>query len=194
MSTFTTSENKRLLKALKLDDERAFENIFNKMYDKLCAFINTYTKDHALAEDIVQQSMMKLWEKRKELREETNISAFLFTISRNQFIDRYRKDRKNILLTDDMHLEVILDFETETEYNLNTRRKRLNQAIENLPTKCKEVFKLRQKDNLRNKEIASYLGISEKTVEDHISRALRIIRKNAVNAYYFITSIAQSIM
>ncbi|MBW2962468.1 RNA polymerase sigma factor [Mesonia aestuariivivens] len=110
-------------------------------------------KDRISAEDIVQQSFIKLWGKRKELPSDTIISAFLFTVSRNLFIDIYRKERRKISISDEIHLEAVLDGESESSETLNIRRQKLKIAVENLPAKCKEVFKLRQKDNLKIKKL-----------------------------------------
>ncbi|WBL23007.1 RNA polymerase sigma-70 factor [Zunongwangia sp. HRR-M8] len=177
MSTSQHSLNGELLISLKKGDENTFGYIFDAFYEKLLAFTIGYTKDKAVAEDIVQQSFIKLWEKRKNLAEDTVIDAYLFTLCRNNFIDRYRKERNTILLTDELYLESVLESESESDEKTAYKKQLLHKAITKLPEKCKEVFLLKQNENLRNKEIAAYLKISEKTVEDHISRAMRLLRR-----------------
>ncbi len=173
---YTFSENKLLIKHLKTGKEAAFQFVFNALFDKLTTFIMSYTNDKALAKDIVQTCFMKMWEKRFELNEDITLIPYMFTMCRNQFIDTYRQNKK-ILRSDEAYFEAILEIENESEkINIQQKRK-LDKAIEKLPKKCKEVFLLRQKDNLKIEEIANYLGISKKTVEDHISRAFRLLRQ-----------------
>ncbi|WP_386270373.1 RNA polymerase sigma factor [Zunongwangia endophytica] len=177
VSTSQYSKNEEFLISLKKSDENTFGHIFETFYEKLLAFTIGYTRDKAIAEDIVQQSFIKLWEKRKDLADDTMIDAYLFTLCRNKFIDKYRKERKIVLLTDELYLESALESENESDEKTAYKKQLLHKAITKLPEKCKEVFLLKQKENLRNKEIAAYLKISEKTVEDHISRAMRLLRK-----------------
>ncbi|MCL6219836.1 RNA polymerase sigma factor [Zunongwangia pacifica] len=176
VATGKYSKNEELLSSLKNGDEKAFEYIFDTLHDKLLAFAMGYTRDKAIAKDLVQQSFIKLWEKRKDLAENTIIPAYMFTVCRNNFIDKYRQDQKKVLLTDKIYLESVLDAEAESEEKMLYKKQLLEQAIEKLPKKCKEVFLLKHKENLRQKEIAAYLEISEKTVEDHVSRAMRMLR------------------
>jgi len=176
VATSKYSKNEELLSSLKNGDEKAFEYIFDTLHDKLLAFAMGYTRDKAIAKDLVQQSFIKLWEKRKDLAENTIIPAYMFTVCRNNFIDKYRQDQKKVLLTDKIYLESVLDAEAESEEKMLYKKQLLEQAIEKLPKKCKEVFLLKHKENLRHKEIAAYLEISEKTVEDHVSRAMRMLR------------------
>ena len=180
MSQYSFENNEKLIHRLQAGDSKCFRYIFNELVDPLTAFIYTYTQDQALAEDIVQHSFMKLWEKRTSLNPQAFLKTFLFTIAHNRFIDIYRKEKKQVYLTDTIYLETVLETEELSEENLKPRLEQIDKAIESLPKKCKEVFLLKRQHNLKNKEIAEYLGISIKTVEDHISRALRIIRQQVL--------------
>jgi|TARA_B100000953_G_C18033068_1_gene423505 RNA polymerase sigma-70 factor (ECF subfamily) len=180
MSQYSFKNNEKLIQRLQAGDSECFQYIFNELVEPLTAFIYTYTQDEALAEDIVQHSFMKLWEKRTSLNPQAFLKTFLFTIAHNRFIDIYRKEKKQVYLTDTIYLETVLETEELNEENLKPRLEQIDKAIESLPKKCKEVFLLKRQHNLKNKEIAEYLGISIKTVEDHISRALRLIRKQVL--------------
>ena len=162
---------------MRSGEEDAFKFIFNALYEKLTAFIAGYTKDQVLAEDIVQHTFMKLWEKRKQLDSNTSLEPFIFKMCRNRFIDLYRTERNTVMLSDELYLNSVLIIEHESPENYDAQKQILKKAVEKLPKKCREVFLLRQNDNLKNKEIAQFLGISEKTVEDHIARAFRLIKK-----------------
>ncbi|MCL6220898.1 RNA polymerase sigma factor [Zunongwangia pacifica] len=180
MSQYSFKHNEKLIHCLRAGDSQCFQFIFNELVEPLTAFIYTYTRDEALAEDIVQHSFMKLWEKRTFLDPQASLKTFLFTITHNRFIDLYRKDKKQVYLTDTIYMETVLETEELNEENLKPRLEQIDKAIESLPKKCREVFLLKREHNLKNREIAEYLGISIKTVEDHISRALRIIRQQVL--------------
>ncbi|WP_417885755.1 RNA polymerase sigma factor [Zunongwangia sp.] len=180
MSQYSFDNNEKLIHHLQAGDVECFQYIFNELVEPLTAFIYTYTHDEALAEDIVQHSFMKLWEKRTFLDPQGSLKTFLFTITHNRFIDLYRKDKKQVYLTDTIYIETVLETEELNEENLKPRLEQIDKAIENLPQKCREVFLLKRENNLKNKEIAEYLEISIKTVEYHISRGLRIIRQQVL--------------
>tara|TARA_B100002049_G_scaffold216066_1_gene181806 strand:- start:342 stop:920 length:579 start_codon:yes stop_codon:yes gene_type:complete len=180
------NQDEKLVQGLRKGDPLCFKFIFDKLYDPLIVFTYGYTHDIALAEDIVQHCFMKLWEKRESLDQTASLKTFLYTIARNRFVDLYRKDNKNVLLSDTIYLEAILESEETSEDDLESRMEQIDRAVENLPKKCKQVFLMKRQDNLRNQEIADYLGISLKTVEDHVSRALRIIREHILFIIIFI--------
>lgn len=188
MSKYSFEHNQRLILHLQDGDKECFRYVFEKLIEPLTAFIYTYTRDEDLAQDIVQHSFMRLWEKRASLDPNASLKTFLFTISRNRFIDLYRKDKKHVYLTDTLYLEAVLETEELNEEDLKPRLDKIDRAIDNLPKKCREVFLLKRQHNLKNKEIAQYLNVSVKTVEDHISRALRLIRQQVVVELILIAS------
>ena len=183
---YSLNHDEKLVQGLRKGDSLCFKFIFDKLYDPLIAFTYGYTHDTALAEDIVQHCFMKLWEKRESLDQTASLKTFLSTIARNRFVDLYRKDKKKVLLSDTIYLEAILEAEETSEEDLQSRVEQIDRAVDNLPKKCKEVFLMKRQDNLRNQEIADYLGISLKTVEDHVSRALRLIREQLLLSIIFI--------
>ena len=175
------TNNKTLIKLLRKGEEISFNYLIDKYHHKLCVYADSLLNDSDLAEDIVQNVFIKVWEKREFLREGTSIQSFLHKLVYNEFIDHYRKHSRVIPL-EKKHIDE-LDFMTLEENN--THINRINEIVKlevnRLPDKCKHIFLLSKKEGLTNVEISDHLGISTKTVEYHIAKAFKIIR-NEVEA------------
>jgi RNA polymerase sigma-70 factor (family 1) len=161
----------------KRNDELAFNTLFTKHYKTLVAFITTYTRNKDLSEDIVQQSFIVLWNKRRDTMFLGCAKNYLYTIAYNQFVDHYRKSvRKNSLL-EEMRIEILRNSIEEDEEVLENRIKKLRVIIDTLPPKCKEILLMSRQQGLKYKEIANRLNLSPRTVEEQIRIALRKIKK-----------------
>lgn len=178
-----------LLGGLKNDDEIAFRVIFNRYYSRLYYFILDFIPFEDLAENIIQDTFITLWTKRKELTDNTNFSAYLYTVARNNCIYRLRdqKYRKKLFAN---HFSDAVELETNLEVlaTVNTSAftfEEIDQIIQEtlagLPPQCKKVFLLRFEEK-KNKEIAEELRISVKVVEKHISKGLKAF-KTALKDY-----------
>lgn len=169
-----------LFAKVKEDDERALESLFLNYFPRLKNFAQSIVRDELLAQDIVQEIFVKLWEKRKEIRI-VNIEAFLYRLVRNQCIDHVKylkvvENKKAEIGASALFEELYrIDFVRNEPYVLI--EKELNDAIEDLirklPDRCREVFVLSRLKGLKNAEIAQQLGINIKNVERHITRALK---------------------
>jgi len=146
----------------------------DSLYNKLCAYAFTLTKNHANAEDIVQNVFVEVWINRKNLNPDFSITNYLYKSVYNGFIDHYRKLRPVVHL-EKKYLEAIdLVVQNEQE-NLDELMTLVNLEINKLPSKCKQIFLLNKKDGLTHIEISEYLNVSIKTVEGHITRAFKIL-------------------
>ncbi|MTI29334.1 RNA polymerase sigma-70 factor, partial [Xanthovirga aplysinae] len=144
---------------------------------------NGILKDKSLAEEQVQDVFLKMWENRLSLNDEISIFPYLVTSVRNKCYDLIRHDKvkqKYIDHVQKSYQDQILnyDYTDLTDEIIHD----LTQSVEQLPEKCKQVFKLSRFDELSHKEIAHRLKISPKTVENQISKALRFLR-NALKKY-----------
>lgn len=175
------SDDKTLLEALKRGEVAAFEHIYKTHYDHLLNYADRLLQDFEAAQDIVQEVYYKIWENREKLDITVSIQSYLFksvynhsvnTINHQKYVRQY--EEKQIK---ELYFSTIVET-PESEINLwqEDIEKALNEAIENLPEKCREVFKLSKIEGLKNREIAEKLKISEKTVERHMSIALNKLK------------------
>ncbi|MFI1771462.1 RNA polymerase sigma factor [Thalassobellus citreus] len=166
-----------LLKAIKKDDNEAFKELFDKYYQQLVSYTITFTNDLSLAEDIVQQTFIILWEKRADFEINKSIKSYLYTVSHNTYIDYYRKLKRQDSFLDDLKYEA-LNRQTIEDNDLTEKRiKQLKAIIEELPPRCKEILLLNKTKGLKYSEIAKLLDISNKTVESQMRIAFKKIRE-----------------
>jgi len=178
MKDKTKNSDRALITSLKNGNIASFDKLFAKYSEKLYIFAIGYLKKQEDAEGLVQEVFIKVWEKRIELKEDLSFKSFLFTIAYNTIIDFFRKWskeeecleylRKNLNLT---HNEV----EKKVEYSELEELTR--KTIEKLSPKRKLIYRLSRQKELTNKEIAERLKISIKTVEYHMSLALKFLKE-----------------
>jgi RNA polymerase sigma-70 factor (ECF subfamily) len=130
-----------------------------------------------LAEDIVQNVFLKLWENREKLNPKFSIKGFLYRSIYNEFIDQYRKNVK-LTIVEELYTNKLKIIATEEVSNQTTKLFDLvKKEIKNLPPKCKQMFLLSKKEGLTNLEIAEYLNVTTKAVERQMTIAFSFIRK-----------------
>ena len=169
-----------LVKAMKNGDQLAFNAIHNMYYDKLTAFVRMYTKDIQDAEDIVQDTFIKIWNAKDKLDTIDSFNSYLYRMAYNAFLDGRRKDVKEQNMLDSWKYKRMLDTIEEDDELKKRRIQKLKAAIELLPPRCKEVFLLCKFENRSHDEIATALSISKKTVQAQMCKAYTLIR-NALN-------------
>lgn len=163
-----------LLQLLKQDDEAAFTSIYNRYWDKLFAISFNHCKQKSLAEEIVQDIFMSLWGRRNSL-EITHLSSYLATAAKfSVFKYLLREKKRNELLTENVSFEPT----TSEDERINARflLDYINGIVETLPPQCKLVFRYSRENELSISEIAEKMQISSKTVESHLSKALKALR------------------
>ncbi len=166
-----------LIKNLSKGDPFAFEEIFSKYSNRLYQFSRSWLKSEADAEEIVQEVFLKLWERKKELKTETSFQSYLFTITLN-FIKKHfnRKAR-----ADQYKHEFLAGFsgendQLEVSITYQDLLNKLEILIAQLPEKRKQIFIERKQNNKPVKLIAEEFGITPKTVENQLTRALNFLR------------------
>ncbi|MEQ8421656.1 MAG: RNA polymerase sigma-70 factor [Arenibacter algicola] len=168
------SKNQQLAQRLILGDCKAYDFLMNSYYQLLCVYAQSLCNDRDMAEDIVQNVFVKIWVKRKKINPELSIKSYLYKSVYNEFINQYRKN-KPVIYLEKKYFEAI-DVVAEIEpVELEGLIKLMNTEIDNLPSKCKEIFLMNKKEGLTHTEISEYLNISIKTVEGHITRAFKIL-------------------
>lgn len=174
-----------LIGNLRKGDPFAFEEIFARYSNKLYRFSFDYLKSEADAEEIVQEVFLKLWEKRKEIKSETSFQAYLFTITLN-FIRRYfnrkaRADRYKHEFLEQFSKE---NDQVEVSLTYQDLLNKLEILINQLPEKRKQIFIERKQHDKPVKQIAEELGITPKTVENQLTRALNFLRSELQKEHF----------
>lgn len=170
--------NEILITSLSNGDEDAYNFLIDTYHNKLCVYANSLIKNLYSAEDIVQNVFIKVWEQRTRLKPERSLKSFLYKAVYNEFIDLYRKNQSLLSLEKAYHEALNAIVLEEDSESLQRMVNVINNEIENLPTKCKEVFVLSKKEGLTNIEIAEHLEVSVKTVEAQITKAFSILRSS----------------
>lgn len=179
------SNNINLLNiSLKEGDTRAYQTLFDMYYVRLLSYMSTYTKNEDHAKDIVQEAFIRLWKNRQNIDTKASIPAFLHKIAHNIFIDKYRKNKRKQNLLHSLSYEAVNNLAEEENEDFTIKKiEFVKKSVEELPPRCKEVFKLSKYEGLKYSEIAKTLKISVKTVEAQMGKAFSIIRKRAKEHY-----------
>lgn len=173
----------QLLEGLRNDDEAAFKVIYNTYYPKLYYFVLEFIPLKETAENIVQDTFVTLWNKRNVLKDNSNLSSYLFTVAKNNALNSLRDQKYNqkiISNTQDVG-ELKLNFEALSTVDTSVCaftdiEKIIEETLFSLPPQCRKVFELSRFQEMKNREIAEELNISIKTVEGHISKGIRTFR------------------
>ncbi|GAA3959426.1 RNA polymerase sigma-70 factor [Mucilaginibacter dorajii] len=164
-----------LIAQLQLGDETALAAIYRKYWQQLYLSAYNVLKDKLACEDIIQELFIKLWNNRDNIEINVSLKAYLYAATRYEV---YRQV-KNGRVTADVFDRLFECLQTPAEYeNIEYKElmARVSLVVSTLPDKCREVYKLSREDYLSHKQIASRLNISTKTVENHLTKALRQLR------------------
>lgn len=157
--------------------QESFTDFFDYYFIRLCQFASTIVKSDLLAEEIVLDVFLKLWENSKTLDTINNIETYLYISIRNKSINVLKKEQKfHFDILEDSYIQ-LADYNPSAESNLIEHEMfgALNEAVMQLPSKCKIIFKLIREDGLNRNEVAQVLNISVKTVDNQIAIAIRKI-------------------
>jgi len=162
-------------------DDTAFEQLFKAHYKALHIYVNTMIRDEEMAEEIVQNRFMKFWENRELLNIETSIKAYLYKCVHNDTLN-FLKHEKVKTRYQNYALYSSQDSEPASHrIELNELESRVHGAMEDLPEQCRLIFHMSRFEELKYREIAEHLGLSIKTVESQMGKALRILRLKLVD-------------
>lgn len=173
-------KSKEDLTALVKDKpELVFETIFRAYYDKLFHIARTYLGTKEDAEEITQNVFLNLWSNIIHIGDINNLNHYLFTLTKNACFNhlKHRKVKSNYHSekTVAVHTQY-LQSDTESYVLENELRKKIDDAIADLPEKCRTIFVQSRFDGLKNRQIAKVHGISKRTVDNHISKGIRHLK------------------
>jgi len=178
--------DQELVQLLQQGDKKAFDALYGRYWRKLYLLAYQKLRSRELAEELVQDLFISLWTKRESLRITSSVGAYLGMAVRYMVIKLFQKERVHHQYEQTAALAPAYGNTTEDEVFFHDLQEVIEQEINKLPEKCREVFQLSRHDNLSGKEISLKLHVSEKTVENHIGKALRLLRLNLKD---FITSV-----
>jgi RNA polymerase sigma-70 factor (family 1) len=170
------------IKELKDGDQLYFRQVFDQYHQKLYFFILCKIKSDYIAEEVVQMAFTKLWQSRQTLQEEFTLSTQLFRIATTILIDYLRKYNNKDAVTirlDVLDIEKGIDSTNEKMRGAELQ-KRISEAVNDLPPVRKQVFEMSREQGMSHREIAETLSVSSKTVETHIYKALKQIKKHII--------------
>jgi RNA polymerase sigma-70 factor (ECF subfamily) len=156
--------------------EKEFEKIFREYFDVLSNIAYNVVHDEDTAKDLVQQVYLKLWQKKDKLQIRGKVKSYLHRAVVNTCLNYIEKNKKLSPLDETVYNVKVAEADTSNQTPVEEVEKGVRQAIELLPEKCRIVFSLSRFSGMKNKEIAEYLGISIKSVEKHIGKALKQLR------------------
>ena len=162
------------LERVRCGDEAAFESLFRAFAPGLCAFVARYVGSRAVGEELVQDLFLKLWQKRAELAVEQGVTTYLFTAARNRAINYLRHEAVAARAAAGV-VGRIDDASQPREAEL-LEMLDLQDAVDRLPARCRLIFTLSRQHDMTYAEIARSLGLSVKTVEVQMGRALKALR------------------
>jgi len=160
-------------------NEAAFERFFKTYYQCLLRYAFVMLRDEVMAEEMVQQVFYKLWERRTKLHIHTSGKAFLYRAVHNECLN-YLKHEKHKQAYEKQSLTIAgntCSEKTSDRLIMTELQTKLQKAISELPEQCRNIFYMNRIEELKYREIAEELGLSIKTVEAQISKALKILRK-----------------
>ncbi len=172
-----TVNERELLSRLKNGDQEAFRAVFNRYSRQLYHVAFQYLRSKSDCEEIVQEVFFKIWLHRAKIKENLPLVPYLTSIARNLI---FNKSRRKIV--EDAYMQYIMGnpkahyASPEAGVQFNEIKHLTDGFVENLPQVRQEVFRLSRVSNLSNKEIALQLNVTERTVENHIYRALKSLK------------------
>ena len=172
-----TANDKTVLKEFSRGSESAFRELFSMYYSKVLTFVGAIVKDDDVARNITQEAFIKVWERREAFSPEdgsiTSFSGYLYVIARNAALNHLRRGRETLRL-EDIYADSVSQ---EQEYLAREQELIIRLVVCRMPEKRRRVFEMSRFESIDNETIAATLGISKKTVENHISSALKEIRE-----------------
>lgn len=166
-----------LVTLLQKGNVPAFDSLFEFYSPKLYGFALKYFKNEIDADELVQEVFVKVWENRKRIKSELSFKSYLFTIALNQIRKHFNKKATSLRYLESLqHNHELFDNQSINDDNYESVLQQINQIIEQMPPRRKQIFSKSKLEGKSAREIAEELNISAGTVDNQVSEALRFIR------------------
>lgn len=179
----TIEDDIHILNNIRKGDKESFNRLFDTFFVPLCRFMYIYIENKQVIEELVLDIFAYIWEHRDTFTISISIKAYLFQSARNKCFNYIRDNKETVPLNDNIPNP---NDDTASELELYELEQIIQEAVMSLPDKCKTVFDLSRNKNKTNQEIAEQLKISVKTVEGHITKALKHIKHHLGNQYHYL--------
>lgn len=171
------NDNKQIVSALNEGHESVFDAVYRHYFKKLCTFCSQYIPDLEETEEIVQETMVWLWENRLTLKAELTLKSLLFTIVKNKALNRISHYEIKQKVHEEIHQKYESTFENPDFYDQDELFRMYRQTLEKMPKDIRETFLMNRDRSLTHKEIAAILNVSPQTVNYRIGQALKMLRQ-----------------
>ena len=165
-----------LIQNLKSGDKRALTTLYNEYWKPLYLSSYNLLRDKEICEEIIQDVFIDIWNRRRELEIKLSIKSYLYSCVRYKVFSEFKKSKVLRIELFENIQERTNTTTPESEILHEELKMQIKMVVENLPEKCKRVYKLSRNQQLTHKEISEQLNISTKTVENHITNALNMLR------------------
>lgn len=172
-----TPSDPDIVQAIRQGNEAAFESTFRKYYAKLCRYAFSLVKDEDEAEEIVQTVFVNIWDKRTELAITLSLKSYLYRAVHNYCLNRIKHEQVRAVHKEYTEYFHPKSHDSVTEViHASELEDKIENAVSALPEQCQKVFRMSRFEEMKYQEIADMLGISIKTVENQIGKALKVLR------------------
>lgn len=175
----TISDIEEIIRRLKNEDKSAVDELFGYYYPRLYHFSKSILKIENEIDDILQEVFVKIWLNRQKIGNAETFNAYIFTITKNKVLNLIRNNLRDQAFMDKLYLRTVAEeYYAPDPVEFDEIKVRIDKIVANLPERRHQVFVLSRTEGLSNKDIAQQLNISEKTVEDHITHAIKQIKNS----------------
>jgi len=176
-TVFNSLSDKELLTAIARGDDKAFTELYNRYWDKLFFIAGAKFRDLSVAEEMVQDIFLDIWNRRSELNITGDLEAYLAVSMKYKIINAQAKLKRSAEFQQYLlHHQTQQDNSTEEWLSFHELKDRLSLTVSKLPERCRITYQLSKEHGFSQKEIAAHLEISEKAVEANLSRAMKSLR------------------
>ena len=184
MTRYQQQTDADLIMSLREGNGDAFTEIYNRYWKQLLAIAYHHCRDKTMAEEIVQEVFIGLWNRRNELYID-NVNAYLATAVRLSVFKQYVRQKRRDEIKEQAAGPIITTWDEEKIYT-KFLQQHINGIVEVLPEKCRLVFKLSRDEGLSIPEVAQRMGIAEKTAEAHLTKALKVLKLKLNRPYLWV--------
>ena len=175
----TVSETEKIIVRLKNEDKSAIDDLFGYYYPRLYHFSKSILKIENEIDDILQEVFVKIWLNRHKIGNPETFNSYIFTITKNEVLNLIRSNLRDHTFKDQLFQHAVAEeYLNSAPLEYEEIKTGIDKIVANLPEKRQQVFILSRTEGLSNREIAEKLNISEKTVEDHITHAIKQIKNS----------------